>query len=75
MNVSRLNSKGNVMTLSGAGGRMNVFQRIDRANQEIGIDDGDAGGAPDVDPRKNGDGSEYGTNGPVLEDIADAGVE
>jgi hypothetical protein len=73
MNVSRLNSKGNVMTLSGTGGRMNIFQRIDKAEREIGIDDGD--GASDEDPRDVDDGSEYGTSGSVLEDIADAGVE
>jgi len=73
MNVSRLNSKGNVMTLGGTGGRMNIFQRIDKAEREIGIDDGD--GASDEDPRDVDDGSEYGTSGSVLEDIADAGVE
>ena len=70
MNVPRLNSKGGVMMLSGTGGRLNIFQRIDMATkQEIegeGVDDVSSADYPgDIN-----DGLKYDAKGSLLEDIA-----
>ena len=71
MNVPRLNSKGDVMTLSSTGGRLNIFQRIDMAKPEINIKGED--GVSDEVPRDIDSGDEL--NSMILEGAADVGAE
>ena len=66
MNVPRLNSKGVIMTLSGTGGRLNIFQRIViAAKQEIEGEGVDAVSSDDY-PGGIDDGLKYATKGSLL---------
>jgi len=71
MNVPRLNSKGDVMTLSSTGGRLNIFQRINMAKPEIDIEGED--GVSDEVGRDIDNGDESNTM--ILEGAADVGTE
>ncbi len=72
MNVLRLNSKEDVMTLSSTGGRLNIFQRINKVKQEIKIE-GD--NVPNGDPRDINNSIKYETNSSVIEDFANVGIK
>lgn len=54
MNIPRLNSKGDVMTLSNTGGRKNIFERIDQAAA--------AQHKLEADPKEGMNGIEYDTS-------------
>lgn len=56
MNIPRLNSKGDVMTLSNTGGRKNIFERIDQA----------AAQQQEADPTEGMNGIEYDTSSNFL---------